>query len=81
MGQAIEWVRANPWVTFAIVVYVVVSVAPRPHPDKHKGVWMWLWLIADRLSMLTSDKMPGALKWILAGSPLPSKPDGDKPES
>jgi hypothetical protein len=69
----LEWAKANPWVTTAIVVYVIANLAPRPDPSKMTGWQRAFWQIVDRLCVLTHDKLPGGLKMLLLDSP-PIKP-------
>lgn len=65
----IEWMKVNPWVTTAIVVYVIANLAPRPDPKTLTGGHKVLWQIIDRLCLLTADKLPGTLKMLLLDSP------------
>ena len=71
LETAMTWVQDNPWVTFAIVIYVVANVVPRPHHGKLDDGWRkGMWQIIDRLCWLTSDRVPGSLKLLLLDSPL-----------
>ena len=72
----LDWMKANPVVTTAIVVYVIANLAPRPDPSKMTGWQRAFWLIIDRLCILTHDKLPGTLKMLLLDSPpiKPAKP-------
>ena len=65
----LDWMKANPVVTTAIVVYVIANLAPRPDPSKMTGWQRAFWLIIDRLCILTHDKLPGTLKMLLLDSP------------
>ncbi len=69
----LDWMKANPWVSTAIVVYVIANLAPRPDPSKMTGWQKAFWQIVDRLCVLTHDKLPGGLKLLLLDSP-PIKP-------
>lgn len=63
------WIQANPIVFTAIVVYVIANLAPRPHPEKIVGWKKTFWEIIDGLCLLTAARVPGKIKWLLAGSP------------
>lgn len=63
----VEWIRANPVETIAVVAYLIANFAPRPHPDDHTGWKRALWLIIDRICVITHDKVP--MKMPLLGSP------------
>jgi hypothetical protein len=76
LHTVLEWAKANPWTTVAIIVYVVANLAPRPHHSKMKGWQRALWQIIDRLCILTSHKLPGSLKLLLLDSP-PHDSDGE----
>ena len=68
-NAVMEWAKANPWTTVAIVAYVVANLAPRPHHGKMSGFQKAFWQIVDRLCVLTSHKAPGSLKFLLLDSP------------
>lgn len=70
LQSIIEWIRANPWTTVAIVVYVLANVAPRPQHQKLTGAQKAFWLFVDRLCILTSGRLPGVLKMLLLDSPV-----------
>lgn len=81
-----NWLKQNPETAVAVLVYVVVNLAPRPQPSGD-GLWAKLWLVLDRLCLLTSDKVPGKLKFLLLDSPAkatgaeedaPAESEGDK---
>lgn len=78
------WIYANPVVVLAIVAWVVANVAQRPLPSEtqSRGTRLF-WLVVDRISVLTAEKVPGKLKWLMAPSPLPgeSKGGGAEPDS
>jgi hypothetical protein len=65
----LDWMKANPWTTTAVIVYVIANLAPRPDPEKMKGWQKALWQIIDRLCVLSSHKVPGSLKFLLLDSP------------
>jgi hypothetical protein len=78
METYIQWAKQNPEVVIAIVTYVIINLAPRKHPDQATGWQKYLWLLLDRVSLLTHDKVPGKLKWILVASPLDKPAPSDK---
>lgn len=78
MNEIATWIQANPWTTFAIVVYVIANLAPRPDVSKLTGWRKSFWQIVDRLSILSADKVPGRLKMVLLDSPVaPADADDD----
>jgi hypothetical protein len=74
LQTVIAWMKANPWVTTAIVVYVLANLAPRPDPSKMTGWQKAFWQIIDRLCVLTHDKLPGTVKMLLLDTPPPKTP-------
>jgi hypothetical protein len=70
----LDWMKANPWITTAIVVYVIANLAPRPDPSKMTGWQKSFWQIIDRLCVLTADKLPGTVKLLLLDTPPPKTP-------
>jgi hypothetical protein len=69
--QAIEWIKQNPIIATAIIIYLLANFAPRPHPDSQKGWVKIFWQVVDRLCVLSSSRVPGRLKMILLDSPAP----------
>lgn len=69
LQTVLDWMKANPWVTTAIVVYVIANLAPRPDPKDMTGWQKAFWQIVDRLCVLTAGKLPGSLKFLLLDSP------------
>lgn len=65
----LAWGMANPVIVLAVVVWIVANVMVRPHPDQMTGWKKVLWTAVDRVSILTADKLPGALKLPLVASP------------
>jgi hypothetical protein len=60
MNSVWEFVRANPELVIALVLYVVMNVAPRPHPDDHEGWRRIVWLVLDRRLFLPSARPKSA---------------------
>ncbi len=69
MNQFIEWAKDNYLIVIFAFVYAIANFYPRPHPDTMVGFQKKFWQIIDRLCILTAEKMPGNLKFILLDSP------------
>lgn len=54
---------------FASLLYVAMSIAKRPDPATLDGWRRALWETADRLSILTRDRVGGDVKALFAPSP------------
>ena len=67
------WAWAEAHATLlAAVLWIIANVAPRPTPRPDQNRWVrLLWQLVDRLCILTADRVPGRLKWLLAATPLP----------
>jgi len=72
MSAIIDWVQQNPELAVAIAIYVFVNLAPRPDPEKLSGWQKVFWTILDRISVLTADKVPGRVKWLLMDTERPT---------
>lgn len=70
-----SFIKQNPELVVAVLLYIAINVAPRPHPDDHRGWRRMLWLILDRLSVLSAATMPGRLKWLLLPTAPREEPD------
>jgi hypothetical protein len=85
--QAVWAWAGEHYTLLAAVVWVIANVAPRPAPRPDQNRWVRLfWQLVDRACVLTADRVPGRVKWLLAATPLPpsvfeAKPSSDGPDT
>jgi hypothetical protein len=73
MNHLWSWAVTNQEIVFFLVLGIVVNLAPRPHPDNVTGWQKAFWTVTDRLCVLTAERVPGKVKWLLLPSPSAEK--------
>ena len=62
--------QTHPWMTVAIIAYLIVNIVPRPDVDSLTGYKKLVWQVLDRIAFLTSDKLPGRFKMLLTATSI-----------
>lgn len=79
-ARAATWLKTNWLSVLAVASWLTANIAPRPHPSEAESKWTKLfWTVVDRVSFLTANHVPGKLKWVFAGSPLPPTAEAQAP--